>query len=211
MPFYNWGGIYVGLNAGYTFGTVSPTGLGNFNTNGFLGGGTVGFNYQWAAIVAGLEGDWDYSNVSTTDTFPGAGTFQSNWVATARGRLGYAFDRILVFATGGAAFAPASIPGFSTTMTGWTGGAGVEVAVAPNWTVKAEYLYIDFPNPSLGGTNFRQNRQRRSRRRELQIRSVTRATKPGAAKHTKPRVFTRGFRLRIVVGGGFVTPASHEP
>jgi outer membrane immunogenic protein len=156
VPFYNWGGIYVGLNAGYTFGTVSPTGLGNFNTDGFLGGGTVGFNYQWAAIVAGLEGDWDYSNVSATGTFPGAGAFESNWLATARGRLGYAFDRILVFATGGAAFAPASIPGFSATMTGWTGGAGVEVAVAPNWTVKAEYLYIDFPNPSLGGTNFRQ-------------------------------------------------------
>ena len=57
VPFYIWGGIYFGANAGYNFGTISPTGGGNFNTSGFLGGGTVGFNYQWAAIVAGLEGD----------------------------------------------------------------------------------------------------------------------------------------------------------
>jgi len=158
VPFYNWGGIYFGLNAGYGFGTVSPNfaGATNFNTSGFLGGGTVGFNYQWAAIVAGLEGDWDYN--STNNTLPaadGSGSFKSNWLATARGRLGYAFDRILVYATGGAAFAPASVPAGSTTMTGWTAGGGVEFAVAPNWTVKAEYLYIDFMNPSISGFGFK--------------------------------------------------------
>jgi outer membrane immunogenic protein len=163
IPYYNWGGIYVGINGGYDFGTVSPAGGGSFNTNGFLAGGTAGFNYQWAAIVAGIEGDFDYNSVSTGmptggplgSPFASGGTFTSRWLATARGRLGYAFDRVLIFATGGAAFAPASIPGASTTMTGWTGGGGVEVALAPNWTAKAEYLYVYFPSPSLAGTTFK--------------------------------------------------------
>jgi outer membrane immunogenic protein len=168
VPYYNWGGIYFGINGGYNFGTVSPSfpapAVGtNFNTTGFLGGGTIGFNYQWAAIVAGLEGDWDYNSLSNSmPVGDGGGTFASNWLATARGRLGYAWDRILLFATGGAAFAPANISGAvapgangSTTMTGWTAGAGVEVAVAPNWTVKAEYLYINFLNPSIGGVGFK--------------------------------------------------------
>ncbi len=158
VPFYNWGGIYVGLNAGYNFGTVSPTpaGLTNFNTSGFLGGGTVGFNYQWAAIVAGLEGDWDYNSINNSiPAADGGGNFKSNWLATARGRLGYAWDRVLLFGTGGAAFAPASLPGGSTTMDGWTAGAGVEVAVAPNWTVKAEYLYVNFLNPSIAAVKFK--------------------------------------------------------
>lgn len=153
VPFYNWGGIYFGANAGYNFGTISPTGGGNFNTSGFLGGGTVGFNYQWAAIVAGLEGDWDYNSVN--NSIPGGGNFKSNWLATARGRLGYAWDRVLVFATGGAAFAPVTIPAGSATLDGWTAGAGVEVAIAPNWTIKGEYLYVNFLNPSIAGVKFK--------------------------------------------------------
>jgi outer membrane immunogenic protein len=174
VPYYNWGGIYFGLNAGYGFGTSawnssvapSPTvgtpGTGNFTTQGFLGGGTVGFNYQWAAIVAGLEGDFDWTNLNGSTSASGsvcapAGTScqtSASWLATARGRLGYAFDRVLVYATGGAAFtndtAKGSIVGLSSTTTttnvGWTGGAGVEVAIAPNWTAKVEYLYAMFPN-----------------------------------------------------------------
>jgi len=169
VPYYNWGGVYVGINAGYQFGTVSPGALAfggpgpasNFSANGFLGGATLGFNWQWAALVIGLEGDLDYSSVNSSlpaaDVPAGvaAGSFKSDWLATGRARVGYAIDRILLFATGGAAFAPAAIPGASATMTGWTGGAGVELALSPNWTAKGEYLYVLFPSPTLGGTSFK--------------------------------------------------------
>jgi outer membrane immunogenic protein len=170
VPFYNWGGIYFGINGGYGFGTSNWTATGggpstgSFNTTGFLGGGTVGFNYQWAAIVAGLEGDLDWTNLKGNSGAAGScpvGTTcqtSASYLGTARGRLGYAWDRVLLFATGGAAFtndmAKATIPsGLSTTTTtsniGWTAGAGVEVALAPNWTAKAEYLYVMMPNGSF--------------------------------------------------------------
>ena len=136
VPFYNWGGIYVGINGGYGFGstanstvgvagnTLVPTGtytLSGNNFSGGLAGGTVGFNYQWAAIVAGIEGDWDWSGQSRSGSVGcGAGCTLNDssklpWIATARGRLGYAFDRILVFGTGGVAFTNASDNGSVTT------------------------------------------------------------------------------------------------
>jgi outer membrane immunogenic protein len=171
VPYYNWGGIYFGLNAGYGFGSsswgnsVAPgpiggLGTGSFTTQGFLGGGTIGFNYQWAAIVAGLEGDLDWTNLKGSApsvgvcAAPNSCQTSASWLGTARGRLGYAFDRVLLYATAGAAFtndtAKGSTAALTTTTTttnvGWTGGAGVEVAVAPNWTAKVEYLYIMMPN-----------------------------------------------------------------
>ncbi len=65
-----------------------------------------------------------------------------------RGRAGWAIDRVLLYGTGGAAFAPVQAgfnggPFQSSTQVGWTAGAGVEFAFAPNWTAKAEYLYAD--------------------------------------------------------------------
>jgi outer membrane immunogenic protein len=70
-----------------------------------------------------------------------------------RGRAGYAFDRILVYGTGGAASGDVKA-NFSndavstTTGIGWTAGAGVEVALAANWTAKGEYLFVDLPDGS---------------------------------------------------------------
>jgi outer membrane immunogenic protein len=159
-PIYNWTGIYVGLNGGYNFGTLAPSAaliagspvnaagvaLGSFNTTGFLVGGTLGGNYEFAnGFLLGVEGDGEYNSMS--NTVAGVGTFKSNWLATARGRVGWAFDRVLFFGTGGAAFAPESVTGFgSTTMTGWTAGGGIEYAFAPGWSAKAEYLFVDFSN-----------------------------------------------------------------
>lgn len=146
---FSWTGFYLGLNGGYNFGTVSPAGAGSFNTSGFLVGGTLGGNYQFGSFVLGVEGDGDYNSVTN-------GGFKSDWLATVRGRAGLAWERVLFFGTGGAAFAPASITGVgSTTMTGWTAGAGIEYAFTPNWTAKAEYLYIDFPSPSVAGASFK--------------------------------------------------------
>jgi outer membrane immunogenic protein len=131
---------------------------GNFNTNGWLAGGTVGGNIQWGAVVLGIEGDWDWSNINGTNSslaacLPGGCETKADWLATVRGRAGWAIDRVLLYGTGGAAFAPVQAgfnggPFQSTTQVGWTAGAGLEFAFAPNWTAKAEYLYAD-----LGSSN----------------------------------------------------------
>jgi opacity protein-like surface antigen len=99
------------------------------------------------------------------DRFSGFGTFtatslcaggcltKNTWLATARGHAGYAFDRFLVYGAGGAAFGNVQAnfsndPISSATKAGWTVGAGVEVAVAPHWSAKAEYLFVDLGNGS---------------------------------------------------------------
>ncbi len=158
-PAYSWSGLYLGINGGYGFGTVTPCatcGTASFTADGFLVGGTLGANYQFGAFVVGVEGDVGYDSLSVS---PFSGTkFSSDWLATVRGRGGYAFDRILVYGTGGGAFAPAAVSAGpfagSTTMTGWTAGGGIEAALSQNWTAKVEYLYLDFPTPSLDGHTF---------------------------------------------------------
>jgi outer membrane immunogenic protein len=145
VPF-TWTGIYIGVNGGYNFGTISP---GAISTNGFLVGSTLGGNYQFGSFVLGLEGDIDYNSMNNAG-------FQSSWLGTARGRAGYAWDHLLLFATGGGAFAGASVSGVgNTTMIGWTVGGGLEYAFTQNWTAKAEYLYVTFPNPVIAGVGFK--------------------------------------------------------
>ena len=99
-----------------------------------------------------MEGDWDYSAINTGTTVTicsSRGTCQTgnNWLATVRGRVGYAADRVLFYGTAGGAFAnmQATVGGVTTSKTqaGWTAGAGVEWAFADNWTARVEYLYID--------------------------------------------------------------------
>ena len=113
----------------------------------------MGGNYQWGQFVLGVEGDGAYDTLSVTPAALGGGiTVTSDWLATVRGRAGYAWDRILIYGTGGAAFANAAATGFSsTTMTGWTAGGGIEAALTPSLSAKVEYLYVDFPNPTLAG------------------------------------------------------------
>ncbi len=167
-PAVNWTGVYLGVNGGFSFGgsdwTDSVTGGSSdvFNTAGFVFGGTLGANYQAGPWVFGVEadGDWadssgfgTFTTTSTTGLCAGGCLTKNTWLATARGRAGYAFDRFLVYGTGGAAFGnvPANFsndPVSSSTEAGWTAGAGVEVAVAPHWSAKAEYLFVDLGNGS---------------------------------------------------------------
>jgi len=164
VPVFSWTGIYLGANGGYAFAdsnwSAPPPATGNFSTDGFLVGGTLGGNYQWGQFVLGIEGDWDWANLNGT-TFsncgPGCET-KSDWLATVRGRAGYAFDRILVYGTGGAAFgnlqaAAGVLPFSSSTQTGWTAGGGIEFAFTPNLTGKVEYLYVDLGNQSCAAGN----------------------------------------------------------
>jgi len=172
-PTYNWGGFYIGLNGGYGFGnsnwSASGGSTGSFSTDGFFIGGTFGANYEMNAFVLGVEvdGDWQDLGGSTAACAtvfattaaggaaapPGAAAglscqTKSDWLATARVRAGVAMDRILVFATGGAAAGSVeagltSLPLQSSTEWGWTVGAGVEVALTQNLSAKVEYLYVD--------------------------------------------------------------------
>jgi outer membrane immunogenic protein len=170
-PAFSWTGFYIGLNGGYAFGqsnwTSSMGSSGWFNVNGPIAGGTIGGNYQIGQLVVGAEGDFDWQNVKGTlvggnCTLPGAipasCKSSSNWVGTFRGRVGYAFDRVLLYATGGGAFANIkaalnTLPWASSTELGWSSGFGVEVAMTDNWTAKAEYLAVGFQQPTCGLAN----------------------------------------------------------
>src|SRR5262249_30840294 len=103
--------------------------------------------FQAGAFVFGIESDWDYSAINTGTTasictFSGQCQTGNNWLATVRGRAGYAADRVLLYLTGGGAFAnvQTNFNGVTTshTQSGWTAGGGIEWAFADNWTAKVE-------------------------------------------------------------------------
>jgi outer membrane immunogenic protein len=180
---YNWGGMYFGINGGYGFGSGNfggsewtfPAGsalcaagctTGAFGANGGIVGSTFGANFQSGEFVMGLEADIDWSDIygsasSTASGCPSCKT-TNDWLATIRLRAGLAFDRVFLFATGGGAFGdiksslPASLGGGinDSTEFGWAAGAGIEAALAQNWTGKLEYLYVDLSNGSCSTACF---------------------------------------------------------
>lgn len=158
-PIYDWTGLYLGLNGGGTWGhsTWSSPPTGDFNVAGGLIGGTVGYNWQTGKMVFGAEADLAASTAkgNSAANCPNGCETSQNWLGTARGRVGYAFDRFLPYLTAGGAAADikANRPGFagaSMTKFGWTAGAGLEFSVKGNWTAKAEYLHIDLGDMACG-------------------------------------------------------------
>jgi outer membrane immunogenic protein len=169
---FSWTGIYVGGHFGAAWGTVeSEVPIHSFvlpvsshTVNGFLGGAQVGVNWQvnsW--LVIGAEGQFSWADVdgSTPCLVVVKCTTQVNWIATAAGRVGYTFDRTMLFAKVGVAWADsdytATFGPFSAsasdTRTGLMIGAGVEHAFLTNWSAKLEYNYMDFDTESLGFTS----------------------------------------------------------
>jgi outer membrane immunogenic protein len=160
-PYAHWGGVYLGLNGGFGLGSSQWThGLiatSIFSTEGFLLGGTIGFNYPVSAVLFGVEGDLDWSTLNgsvgncavNAAGAAAACETKNNVLSTVRARMGYAFDRALVYVTGGAAFGdvqtglnpPATFN--ATAKFGWAAGAGLEYAFSENWSAKAEYLFVD--------------------------------------------------------------------
>jgi outer membrane immunogenic protein len=148
-----WTGFYAGLNAGYGWANTSLTGVtGSSNLNGFVGGGQIGYNWQISSLVLGLEGDFQGTGQRNSASALGITVEQKlPWFATARGRIGYAFGPWMLYATGGAAWVnyKLSASGFGVTVSddatkaAWTIGGGVEWMFTQNWSVKAEYLYLD--------------------------------------------------------------------
>ena len=153
---YNWTGFYLGPNGGGAFGDSdwNAFALGNSPSGGMIGL-TAGYNWQGAGSpwVFGLEGDIDWTFINDTIACPVGIVCETknNWLGTFRGRVGYAWDRIMPYVTGGVAFGDieanrTTFVGVSDTNVGWTIGAGIEGAIYGNWTAKAEYLYADLGN-----------------------------------------------------------------
>jgi outer membrane immunogenic protein len=156
-PMYNWTGFYLGINGGGAWGESSWSSTGSFDVSGALIGGTIGYNWQNGPWVLGLEGDIDWTNIkdNTTNGCASGCETANSWLATVRGRVGYAFDRFLPYVTGGLALGDirARTPGFTgaeETNVGWTVGGGFEFAIAGNWSAKAEYLYVDLGDFNCG-------------------------------------------------------------
>lgn len=160
---FNWTGFYLGVQGGYGWGdtrfTYVPGGqTGTARTNGGLFGGTAGFNFQAGQWVFGVEGDYAWANISGSiadPLTPALFDIRSNLrsFGTVRGRLGIAWDSLLLYGTGGLAMGDQRIStrnvvtgdvvGQTDFRVGWTAGGGLEWGFAPNWSAKVEALYFD--------------------------------------------------------------------
>lgn len=162
IPLFTWTGGYVGIQGGYVWSNArftDPFTSVKDNFNGGMLGGYVGYNWQAGSnFVFGAEADlnavWNDQtfNVGGLDIDVGA-----DYLASIRGRVGYAWDRALLFGTGGVAFtgvsADTSIGNIdlssSANYTGWTIGAGVDYAFTDNWIGRLEYRYYDFGDKDI--------------------------------------------------------------
>jgi outer membrane immunogenic protein len=150
---YSWTGPYVGANLGYQWTSITNNAT---SPSGFAVGVQAGYNWQMMnQFVFGVETDLQLSGAD--DVFA-PWKFSNPWFGTLRGRAGYAMGNILFFGTVGLAYggieAQSTITGISESKThaGWTVGGGVEVALAGQWTAKAEYLYVDLSGRGYGLT-----------------------------------------------------------
>jgi len=150
---YNWGGAYAGLNVGYDWGSVTNSSI---KPSGLEGGVQAGYNWQNGQFVFG--GETDLQITGADDTFAPY-KFSNPWFGTLRGRVGIAMNNILFYGTAGLAYGTikGEISGLAETKThvGWAGGLGMEIGLTPNWSAKAEYLYMDLSNRaySITGVN----------------------------------------------------------
>ena len=164
---FDWTGLYVGAHAGFGRGSSTAvladpaTSTTSNSFGGMIGGVQAGYNYQLpSGMLLGVEADISFPNyltsnsvVSSLATARSDVTEQSDYMGTARGRVGYVAGPWLVYATGGLAWAgerflntPAIGSDKKTlhTRLGWAAGGGVEYALAPDWSVRLEYLYSQF-------------------------------------------------------------------
>jgi outer membrane immunogenic protein len=176
-PVTAWTGSYIGISGGGTWGSAvvrnELTGAHQtprVDLSGGLIGITSGFNVQTGSLLLGYEGDTSITNKQgSAFEFPPNAAFSNEakerWLSTFRGRVGYARDNWLLYATGGAALANVenNITGPTGQISdnrwhwGWTAGGGVEVKLNKDWSAKLEYLYVGLqdksyfnPAPSAG-------------------------------------------------------------
>jgi outer membrane immunogenic protein len=177
-PAFTWTGFYIGLNAGGKWASVDQQitsgatvfTLNDNNASSWIAGGQIGYNWQVGQWVFGVEGDVDAHDFNRSrvvaapvgpfiagDTF----TVESKWQASLRGRIGYAFDRALLYATGGVAWAQrkntVTLVGIGTatnddTVTGGTIGGGLEYAIWNNVSIGVEGRWSFYGDQTISGT-----------------------------------------------------------
>lgn len=180
VPF-TWTGFYLGGFVGGSGALEDPVDINNYGGQGIvsgvdhhwfnninssvIGGGTIGYNYQIGAFVAGLEGELGYLHLvgSGVDNLsPGPDVFSASrlgdWYGIAAGRLGVTWDRALFYVKAGGIFTQASatitdtctalpcgpraiVANGSTNIASWVAGGGIEYAFDRHWSIKGEYLY----------------------------------------------------------------------
>jgi outer membrane immunogenic protein len=156
-PVFTWDGAYIGAHTGYGFGNADVEDFGDGDFDGWRLGAFVGYNWQFSSgFVAGIEGDANYD--WNDEDFDAGISGESGFSGSVRGRVGYAFDRTLIYAAGGwtATNIEARGPGGlndDDTVHGWTIGAGVDQAFTDNIFGRLEYRYNDYGNGSLGGND----------------------------------------------------------
>jgi outer membrane immunogenic protein len=184
-PVCDWSGFYLGLNVGagnlksYVLDRDYYEGYDTrvLQSDGFMGGGQLGYNFQTGNLVFGFEVDGDGSTAERkyrTDSSFSTNSVQEergsvDFLGTARLRLGVAFQNALVYVTGGGAYAngdwrvrwyePAN-PTYQYNESwngddwrwGWTSGAGVEYMLGCHWTLRAEYLYTWLEDDTVRGS-----------------------------------------------------------
>jgi outer membrane immunogenic protein len=193
-----FGGLYIGAHGGYgyynykyhdkgnlvqTIDADLPTSI-HMTDDSWHGGVQAGYNWQRNCTVFGFEADWAWTGMKAKDTFfdGDAGTQDTltveskmRWFGTVRTRAGIVVDNLMLYATGGFAYAqfkreftvfedgPVTTAAFNSSRTrwGWTAGVGGEWALGSNWSIKSEFLYMrfvnderSFPAVTVNGVNF---------------------------------------------------------
>lgn len=178
-PVMNWTGFYIGGHAGLGVGQTSGnTDLGglfsvqtDYDMNGALWGAHAGYNYQMGQTVLGIEGTWSGLDLKGSDTCVVLLNCarKADWLATLVGRVGFAFDRTMLYGLAGVAWSNVetnvrdNIVGLlrlegDATHVGWVVGAGLEYALSPNISARIEYNHVDLGSKthdldvSIGGT-----------------------------------------------------------
>ena len=180
-PAFTWTGFYLGVNAGYglrgapgsfndaAYGSVSQT---SRDRGGFVGGAQAGYNYQFtpgSGVVVGFETDIQGTAFAKADAaYLGTTPYYSvrpslDYFGTVRGRVGYAFDRVLIYGTGGFAYGGGLASSYasaytgtlpSSTSTGYTVGGGLEYAFTDKLSAKIEALYVNLRQRGSGTATY---------------------------------------------------------
>jgi outer membrane immunogenic protein len=161
----DWTGFYAGLQfgGGYSSGQwTNPFSKKSDDPTAAsaLGGGQFGVNWTRDSLLLGVEADFDWTDLKGSASNGGfAHSTASDWLSLVTGRLGYAINRYVVYAKGGAAFASERdkvvgptgkmADSSGTTQYGWTVGGGIEYAINTNWSAKVEYDFADFPSRNI--------------------------------------------------------------
>jgi outer membrane immunogenic protein len=190
VPAFTWTGFYLGANVGfggdrfiYPFSAAAVAGGAAFagsvsiTSSGVIGGGQAGYNWEFPNnFLLGFETDFDGAAIRGKVTANAGGRIggpfgvaaevgsRINYIGTVRARVGYAWDRFLVYGTGGFAYGQvnssasaavgagggggAIFASQNSGRVGWTAGGGLEYAITKNLTVKTEYLYVNLGTPT---------------------------------------------------------------